>query len=386
MFNFDKKINRRGSNSIKWDGNGERFGKEDVIPMWIADMDFEISPYIQEEFQKILDRKVFGYQSTSEEYFKAIENWMLRRHGYKIEKDWICFSPNVVAGLAFAVNSVTEEGDEVIIHSPVYGPFYHVIENTGRKVVECPLNNEDGYYTMDFEKFEKSITPKTKATIICNPHNPCGRVWTRDELKTLADICLKHNLYIISDDIHSEIVYSGHKHTFISTISEEVADRTITCTSPAKAFNLASIQVANCIIKNPDIRKKYTEQMNALHIMENAFVEAAITGAYNKSEQWLDELVEYLEGNVDLFVNYIRKEIPKLKVSKPEGTYLVWVDFSSLGMTEKELSHFLVHKCNLAVNPGSFFGESNGTHCRFNLACNRGQIIEVLNKMKEEIN
>ena len=391
MYNFNNIINRRGTNCVKWDKNKSIFGKEDIVSMWIADMDFEVSPFIIEEMQKVLDTKVFGYQYASHKYYEAIIDWMNRRHDYKIEKEWICYVPNVVAGLAYSVQAVSDVGDEIIIQTPVYGPFFDVIKNNGRKIIECEMKNDHGHYTMDLEAFESMITPNTKATILCNPHNPCGRVWTKEELNEFARICIKHNLYIISDDIHSELIYKDYKHTVIATLSKEVEDRCIICTSPGKAFNLASIHVANCIIKNEELRNRFVKPMVNTHLIGddnfggNAFAEAAIVGAYDKSEKWLDDLTEYLEENMDYFVNYIKDNIPKLKVVKPEGTYLVWIDCSELNMSKEELSKFLVEKCNIATNDGNFFGSNYGSYIRMNLACPKSQIITALEKIKEQI-
>lgn len=387
MYNFDEKVNRKGTNSLKWDLNGKVYGNEDAVSMWIADMDFKVSPHIIEEMQKVLERGIFGYVITPQTYYDAIINWMDRRHNYKAQKEWITYVPNVVAALAYAVEAVSKEGDEIIVQTPAYGPFFQVVKNNGRTLVECPMKNDNGHYTMDLEEFEKKITPKTKATILCNPHNPTGRVWTKKELQDFADICMKHNIFIISDDIHSELIMKNHKHTFISTLSEEIADRCIICTSPSKAFNLASIHIANCIIKNEEVRKKFKEPMNKAHMFGgNVFSEAVVVGAYDKSEAWLDELMEYIEGNVDLFVEFIKKEIPRLKVSKPEGTYFIWVDCSDLNMSPEELDEFMIKKCNVITNKGIAFGEPGKTFVRFNLACNRQQIKDVLNVLKTEIN
>lgn len=366
--------------------NGRSFGNEDAVSMWVADMDFKVSPHIIDEMQKVMDEGIFGYRITPKAYYDSIINWMGRRHNYKVEREWICYVPNVVAGLAFAVQAVSDIGDEVIVQTPVYGPFFEVVKNNGRKLIECPMKNEDGYYTMDLKAFEESITPRTKATILCNPHNPTGRVWSKKELQDFAEICLKYNIFIISDDIHSELIMKEHEHTFISTLSEEIANKCIVCTSPAKAFNLASIHVANCIIKDEEVRKRFKKPMLNAHLFGgNAFVAAALIGAYDKSELWLDELMEYIEGNVDYFVNYINNEIPRLKVHKPEGTYLMWVDCTDLNMSPEELNEFMINKCNVILNKGITFGEPGKYFVRFNLGCNRQQIKDVLKVIKEQI-
>lgn len=385
MYNFDEMIDRKHTNCFKWDIL-ERDGKdsEGVIPMWVADMDFSVAPAITEEMQKVVDRQIYGYQFTSERYLDAIVSWMHRRHHYDIRKEWICHTPNVVAGLCAAIQAVSEPGDEIIIHTPVYGPFYSSISGNDRVIVESPMKENQGYYTIDFEDFEAKITDRTKALILCNPHNPCGRVWTGEELKKIADICLRHNLYIISDDIHGDLVYKGHPHTVIASLSEEIADRCIVCTAPSKTFNLAGMQIAHCIIKNDELRSKFMEPFEKLHIEGgNSFEEAMVIGAYDHSEQWLEELLVYLEGNVDVFVNEIHEHMPKLKVRKPEGTYLLWVDCRALGLDQKELMHLFMDRCQLHIHDGLFFGRQGEGFVRFNLACPRSLVAEALERMRE---
>lgn len=382
MYNFDNGAKRRGTNCVKWD---VPFITEEITPMWIADMDFTVAPGVSENLKKLAEQGVFGYQFLSENYFHSVINWMKRRHNYKLTRDEICYVPNVVLGLSFGVQTVTEPGDEIIIMTPVYGPFFSVVKDNDRVLVESPMKNDHGYYAMDFEDLESRITEKTKAVIICNPHNPAGRVWTREELQALADICIKYNLYILSDDIHSELITKGKKHTFIGELSEEVRQRSIIYTSPSKAFNLAGIHVANCFIANEELRAKYKAISRKSHADENnSFVEAALTGAYDKSEDWLDALNEYIEGNLNYFVEYIQKEIPVLTVCKPEGTYLAWVDFRKTGIPNEELQEYMRRECGVFLNEGNFFGTNGEGFMRFNLACPRAQITPVLERMKEK--
>lgn len=383
MYNFDKIIERRGTNCVKWDSD---FVTEQVTPMWIADMDFEVAPAIQRRLKERAEHGVFGYQFLSDRYYEAVIDWMKCRHQLELEREWICYVPNVVLGLTLAIRTISNPGDELIICTPVYGPFYRSIEDTGRVVVESPMKNDNGYYTIDFEDFERRITKNTKAMILCNPHNPVGRVWTKEELKKLADICLRHNLYIISDDIHSELVTKNHPHTFIAAISKEVEDRCITFTSPSKAFNLASVHVANCLISNPELRERFQEICNKSHATENnAFSEAALCGAYEESADWLDELNAYIEGNFDEAVSYIQKEIPEITVHKPEGTYLLWLDFRKLGLSDEKIHEFLLEECHLAVNEGTFFGKEGSGFVRMNVACPRALMRASLERLKEKL-
>lgn len=382
MYHFDEGIERRGTNCVKWD---VPFVTPDVTPMWIADMDFEIAPAITENLQRIAGQGAFGYQFLSEQYYEAVISWMKRRHGLELRKEEIFYVPNVVLGMSFAVQAVSEIGDEIIIMTPVYGPFFKVTDDNDRVLVESPMKNADGYYTMDLEDFESRITEKTKAVIFCNPHNPSGRVWTREELQAFADICVKHDLYIISDDIHSELISEGHEHTFISSLSEEIRDRCIVCTSPSKAFNLASIHVANCFIFNEALREKYQAVSERSHAAENnAFAEAALVAAYNDSEEWLIELNRYIDGNLEYFTDYVKREIPSLTVRKPEGTYLVWVDFRRTGVPSDKLHDYLLKECHIAANDGNFFGKLGDGFARFNLACPRQTVVKALEILKEK--
>lgn len=380
MFNFDDGIKRKGTNCVKWD---IPIITEDVTPMWIADMDFEVAPAIVDRLHKLIEQKAFGYQFLSENYYHSIIDWMKRRHQYEVAREEICYVPNVVLGLQFGVQAVSEPGDEIIIMTPVYGPFFKVIQDNGRKLIESPMKNEHGYYMMDLEDLESRITGKTKAVIICNPHNPSGRVWTEKELTDLGKICLKHNLYILSDDIHSELTAKEHKHTFIGSLSEEFRQRSIIYTSPSKAFNLAGIHVANCFIANQELREQFIEILEKSHAAENnSFAEAALVGAYDESEEWLDDVNCYIEKNIDYFVSYIQKNIPDLTVYKPEGTYLVWVDFRRTGIKDKDLQNFMREECKVFLNEGTFFGINGEGFMRFNLACPRKQIVPVLERMK----
>lgn len=382
MYHFDEGIERKGTNCVKWD---VPFVTPDVIPMWIADMDFEVAPAITDNLKKIAAQGAFGYQFLSDKYYEAVMNWMKRRHGLEIKREEICYVPNVVLGLSFAVQAISEPGDEIIIQTPVYGPFFKIVNDNNRVLVENPMKNENGYYTMDLKDFESRITSKTKAVIICNPHNPSGRVWKKEELAALADICIKHGLYILSDDIHCELVSEGCAHTFISSLSEEVKKKCVICTSPSKAFNLASVHVANCFIFDENLREKYREISEKSHAAENnAFAEAALLGAYNDSEDWLIEANKYIAGNIEYFVSYVKNEIPVLKIYKPEGTYLAWVDFRNTSVPGKKLHEYLLKECHLAVNDGKFFGESGDGYARFNLACPRKQIRQVLEVLKEK--
>ena len=311
-------------------------------------------------------------------------DFMKERHRFAVEKDWICYLPNVCLGLFLGVQTVSEIGYEIIIQVPVYGPFFKVVEESGRKLVQSRLINENGHYTMDYADLESKITERTKALVLCNPHNPAGRVWTREELECLVDVCKKHNICIISDDIHSDIVAKGHKHTMVATICQEKGVKYICATSVSKPFNLASIHVANFIIEDQKIREKFQYLIKACHVGEcNAFAEGALIGAYKESIDWLNEMNAYVEANTDYFVKEIQENIPSLKVRKPEGTYLVWVDFSATDIAPENLHEYLHKECKLLTEEGEFFGKYGKGFERFNLACPRKNVekaVEILKK------
>lgn len=381
-FDFDHGMDRRGTCSVKWDAADKVFQGGNLLPMWIADMDFSAAPGILEQLRKRVDQGVFGYGFLSPAYYEAVMGWMARRHKCDVKKEWIVFSAGVVAALNYAVQAVTEPGDEILVQTPVYGPFYHAVTDWRRKLVKCPLHRDGLYYTFDFEEMERRVTPGTKALMLCSPHNPVGRVWSRGELEALAAFCLRHDLVVIADEIHNDLVFQ--EHTMFLNVSPEIAQRTILCTAPSKTFNLAGMQASNIIIPNEELRQKYRAVVTRNHASSaNAFAQAAVIGAYGHSEAWLDALLPYLEGNMDLFCSVVASEIPKLKVRKPEGTYLAWVDCSGLRLDPDALKRFFVEKCALALSAGDGFGGEGRDFARFNLACPRSTVEECLRRLKE---
>jgi len=383
MYNFDKIINRRGTKSAKWDNLKSLYGDEELLPLWVADMDFEAPPEVIKALTERAEHGVYGYTFISDEYCEAVRGWMKRRHNWQIEKEWILYTPGVVPAISYAIKAFTQPRDKIIIQTPVYHPFYHTIEENERYIVKNPLVYRDGQYHMDLENLERIIDDSVKMLILCSPHNPVGRVWTKEELTKLAEICLKYDILVVSDEIHFDIVYKGHKHTVFATLSDEISQNCVVLTAPSKTFNLAGLKVSNAIIPNEILRMKFRKELNKDHITApNVFGERAMIAAYNHSEGWLDELLEYLEGNRDFFVEYMEKNIPKLKPIKPEGTYLVWVDCTELGMNPKELRDFFVNKCKLALNDGHMFGEEGSTFQRFNIGCPRSLLEEALHRIE----
>ena len=381
MYDFNREIQRRGTKCVKWD---ESFVGKDVLPMWVADMDFEIAPAITKRLVEAAGKGVFGYQFLSDEYYGAVTRFMRDRHDYEVQKEWIVYLPDVVFGLHLAVCTFSEPGDEIILMPPVYGPFFRVVKENNRVIKECWMKNDNGYYTMDYEGLENSITEKTKAVMLCNPHNPAGRVWKEEELEKLVAICAKHNLPIISDDIHCDIVSKEHKHTMVANICRKMGVKCITLTSPSKPFNLASIHVANAIIEDKEVREKFQDVLAHCHVGNaNAFSEAALIAAYDESREWLDEMNAYVEANHEYFAKYIQENIPALKTFKPEGTYLIWVDFTGVEKVDGKPKEFLDEYCKILVNDGEFFGEAGKGFVRFNLACPRTYVEKALGILKE---
>ena len=381
MYNFDEGIERRGTSCVKWD---ESFVGRDVLPMWVADMDFEIAPAITKRLVEAAGKGVFGYQFLSNEYYDAVIRFMKDRHEYEVKKEWITYLPDVVFGLHLAVCTFSEPGDEIILMPPVYGPFFRVVKENNRTIRECWMKNEHGYYTMDYEKLEECINEKTKAVMLCNPHNPAGRVWSEEELTKLIEICAKHQLPIISDDIHCDIVSKNYKHTMAANICRRLGVKCITLTSPSKPFNLASVHVANAIIEDEEDRNRFNDVLAHSHVGHaNAFAEAALIGAYDESREWLDEMNAYVEANHEYFVKYIEENIPVLSTFKPEGTYLIWVDFTGVDKVDGKPKEFLDEYCKILVNDGEFFGEAGKGYVRFNLACPRSYVEKALRILKE---
>ena len=385
MYNFTDAPNRKNQGCTKWDKADLLYGGQNLLPMWIADMDFEVAPPIVSAIEKRVQNKVFGYDFLTDEYVEAVKGWMKKRHHYEIEKEWITFTPGIVTALHMAVNAVTQPGDEVLITSPVYGPFFGATTDEGRTLVDVPLIEEDGYYTMDFEGMEKAVTPKTKAMLLCSPHNPGGRVWTREELEKLDAFCQKHNIFVIADEIHNDLILTDREHIMYGNVSEHAKMNSIICTAPSKTFNLAGIQGSNILIANEEVRKVFQAQVAKAHASANDFAGPATIAAYNESEAWLDELLEVLKSNSQYFVDFIHEHCPELKVRMNEATYLMWLDCRGLGMTEEELGKWFAEKVGIAANAGSWFGETGTNFRRLNMACPRSFVEDACQRIEKAV-
>lgn len=386
-FNFDKIIDRTNNFSAKWSEMNKNFGTNNLLPMWVADMDFLTAPCVMEALKDRLEQGIFGYTTRPSSYNESIVNWLDNRFSWKINQEWLMFSPAVITSISLLIQNLTQKNDKIMIQEPVYSPFHSIVESNERNLVISPLVKlDDGSYVMDYEDIEAKIKD-VKVFILCNPHNPVGRVWTREELTRLGEICLKHNVLVISDEIHSDIILKNHKHTPFASISKEFSENTITCMAPTKTFNLAGLQSSFLVISNPYYYEVMDKAFSRLDIKRNnAFSLVATEAAYNYGEDWLYELIKYIEDNVDFAIDYIKNHMPQLKVKKPEGTYLLWVDFSNLNVDKKDLKNALINKGRIALSDGSSFGIGGDGYYRINLACPRSMVLEGLKRIEFAIN
>ena len=385
-YNFDEIINREGTGSIKYDLRNKIFKNEEVIPLWVADMDFRTPDFILSAIRKRLEHEILGYTLIPPSFYQSIVNWNKRHHHWEIEPDWISFSPGVVPALNLLVMAFTQTGDSVIIQTPVYFPFFSAVENHGRKLVINPLQYEQGGYVMDFADLESKIDDKTRMIILCSPHNPTGSVWSPEILKQIGDICVKNNILLVSDEIHSDLIYANFKHTPTASISDDIARITITCMSPSKTFNLAGLSTAYLVIPDTRLRMQYEKVLDHIHVgAGNIFGFVATEAAYNFGDEWLKQLMEYLGGNLRLLEEFMDKHLPMIRVIPPEATYLIWLDCSRLGMTPAALRSFMNHEAGLGLNDGPQFGKEGEGFQRINIACPRQVLYEALVKLHRAI-
>lgn len=384
--NFDSLIDRSNNFAAKWSEMDKKYGTNDLLPMWIADMDFKTAPCIIDALRGRLEQGIYGYTTRPASYNESIASWIERRYGWNINPNWLIFSPGVIPTISILIQEMTKENDKIMIQEPVYSPFNSVVKQNKRELVISPLTKlEDGNYVMDYEDIEAKIKD-VKVFILCNPHNPVGRVWTKEELKKLGDICIKHNVLVISDEIHSDIIFKNHKHIPFGSISEEFEQNSITCMAPTKTFNIAGLQTSQVILPNKEHYQILDNAFIRLDIRRNnAFSLVATEAAYNNGEEWLNEYLEYIEGNMDFAINYINENIPSLKVRKPQGTYLLWVDFSETGLSDEEIAKALVDKGKVALNSGESFGIGGKGYQRINLACPRVMVEDGLSRIKKAI-
>lgn len=387
--NFDKVIDRGEFPALKWNKDLliEHFGNENALPFSVADMDFLSPDAVIDSLRKRVEHGVFGYEYRKTELFDALVTWYKNRHRFLIDPDHVEFCSGVLNAISVLINQYSDEGDGIIVQPPVFFEFRSVIRSNHRRVIKNPLTVVDGTYHMDFEDLEKKAAdPKNRILVICNPHNPVGRVWTREELSTAGEICLQHDILVVSDEIHGDIVYKPHRYTPFSSLSDEIVLNSATCLSPAKTFNIAGIVDAMALIANEEYRKRFRDFTRRYQIVQtNAFASAAIEAAYRDGGDWLDELLLYLRANIDFLHAYLRRNLPQVKMIEPEGTYLVWLDFEDLGMDAKALEQFLAHKAGLALNPGHWFGREGAGYARMNIACPQSTLHEGLSRLTDAV-
>ena len=382
---FDEVIDRRGTHSSKWDTMEELYGvsPDNGLSMWVADMDFRAPEVIQRKLRSISSHGIYGYYGDQEEYKNSIKWWMKNRHDWKIDTSWIFTTHGLVNGTALCIDAFTKRGDGVILFTPVYYQFSNIIEASERKIVECPLKLIDNHYQFDFNAYERKLSGDEKMIILSSPHNPGGRVWTRKELQEVAKFAMKHDLILVSDEIHHDLVYPNKNHTVMPLAEPAVCDRLVMMTATTKTFNIAGAHTGNVIISNPSLKQKFSKRITALGISPNSFGLFMATTAYSsEGAKWLDELIKYIDGNRNLFDRAIHT-IPGLKSMPLEGTYLAWVDFSGTGMEEKEFIYRVQDKANIAVNHGSTFGAGGENFLRFNLATPRTLIVEATKRLEK---
>lgn len=389
MYNFDEVISREKTYSLKWDGVKERYGIDNkgLLPMWVADMDFRTAPEIVEAVIHRANHGVFGYVGGyHEDYYGIVQNWFKKRHSTDINKEWIVIGDTIVATLNRIIRTFTEPTEKIIIQTPVYPPFHNSIKNNGRTIIYNPLKFDGKKYVMDYENLEEKIDSTTRLMILCSPHNPVGRVWTKEELLRLSEICIENDIILVSDEIHNDIVFSSSRHTMIHEISDRIKDRSIICTSPHKSFNIAGLQISNTIIPNETIRTQYKKSLEREGITKpNIFGLTATMAAYENGEKWLSDLLIYLENNLNFIEKFIRINIPDIHFVRPEGTFLVWLDLNHLNLTEKQLQKVVFDKAGIVLNSGPSFGQEGTGFVRLNFACPKAVLEEGLNKLKNAV-
>jgi len=387
-YNFDEIIDRHNTDAVKIERCNALFGTEEVLPLWVADMDFRTPGFILDAIRERCEHPILGYTMTPKNFFPSMMNWIKEHHDWDVKREWIGFLPGIVPGLSFAVQSLSLPDDEIIVQSPVYYPFFHVIENNHRKLIINELTEKDGKFVMNLDDLERKFTPKTKLFILCNPHNPGGRVWTREELKQFATICEKHKVTIISDEIHADMVLPGNtKHTPFATVSEWAAQNTVTFMAPTKVFNMPGLVSSSYIIPNEDLHKQFAGFLQASELNSgNIFAYIGAIAAYEHGEEWRKQMLEYVQGNIDYIVGFLKTNIPKVKPMIPEASFLVWLDCKELGMETDQLFNFFVQKAGLGLNKGTIFGPGGEYHLRLNVACPRSILVQAMEQLAEALN
>ena len=387
MNRFDKIIDRKNTKCYKWDYNKEIFGKQDLLSMWVADMDFQSPQEVLEVLKERVDHGVFGYTGITDSFYDSIINWMKERFDWEIKKNWIITTPGIVPAINFAIQTYTNTSDKILVQTPVYYPFFTSIKNNKRTLIISELKHKGDHYEMDFADLENKLADDVKMMILCSPHNPVSRVWKLEELQRVSELCLKYNVLLISDEIHSDLVFSNNEHIPIPTISKQITDNSITMFAPSKTFNVAGLSLSYVIIPNKNIRIKFQKTLLKLGLHGgNVFGIEALEASYKYGQKWLEELLIYVDDNYNFVKQYFQNNIPQIKPIKMEGTYLLWLDCRKMELSQKELVNFFINKAGLALNDGSKFGKGGKGFMRMNLGCSRRLIEKALNQLESAIN
>ena len=387
-YNFNERIDRSENHSAKWAEMEMKFGRSDLIPMWVADMDIKAAPEIIESMKKKVEQEIFGYVYRPDSYYKIATEWLKKRFGYEISPSSLIHSPGVVPSMSILVKMLTKTTDKILIQTPVYPPFASAVKDNGRELVENPLiKDEKGYYTIDFEDLEKKLSlDEVKLLILCNPHNPVGRVWKKEELLKMGELCKKYNVRILADEIWRDLIMPGYKHTPMASLSKDIEDITITLFSPTKSFNLAGLQASFATFPRAEERKEFDNILGQMDVKRNnPFSLVAFETAYEKCEDWLEELILHIDGNMQYVVDFIAEKLPEIKVVKPEGTYLMWLDFNGTKIPQDKIQEFLINEAKVAMNDGGSFGSNGKGFARMNVACPRYMVEEAMERIEKAL-
>ena len=387
-YNFNERIDRSENHSAKWAEMEMKFGRSDLIPMWVADMDIKAAPEIVESMKKKVEQEIFGYVYRPDSYYKTATEWLKKRFGYEISPSSLIHSPGVVPSMSILVKMLTKTTDKILIQTPVYPPFASAVKDNGRELVENPLiKDEKGYYTIDFEDLEKKLSlDEVKLLILCNPHNPVGRVWKKEELLKMGELCKKYNVRILADEIWRDLIMPGYKHTPMASLSKDIEDITITLFSPTKSFNLAGLQASFATFPRAEERKEFDNILGQMDVKRNnPFSLVAFETAYEKCEDWLEELILHIDGNMQYVVDFISEKLPEIKVVKPEGTYLMWLDFNGTKIPQDKIQEFLINEAKVAMNDGGSFGSNGKGFARMNVACPRYMVEEAMERIEKAL-
>lgn len=380
---FDEIIDRSQTHSFKWGKTKELFGEDDLLPMWVADMDFRPPTAVTEAFAKRIEHGIYGYTFVPDTTYHAIEQWAKRRYYWEIDKEWLSFSQSVVPAISTAIQAYTKPGDKVMLQSPIYAPFFEMIEKNDRMIVNCPLKLVNNKYEMDFDHFEACLKDGVKLFLLCNPHNPGGRVWTKRELQKIGELCVKYDCLIFSDDIHADLVFTPHQYVPIASLSETFQSHVVTCISPSKTFNLAGLNAAVVICKDRKLKKQFDEvQRKQGFFSLGTFGLIGMEAAYTEGEEWLIQLLNYLQDNINITEQFLKNNLPNIHMIEPQGTYLLWLDCRKLNLTDTKLTELLLKKGKLALEPGVKYGPGGEGFVRMNIACPRDLLLEGLNRLE----